>query len=180
MIKILAARFSEEDIPEILENVLNTWTGGNAYADASKIGSVIEKLTKYLPFYVKKSPTSTLYRFVSISTRLLKKVQKGEKEAILRNRRYSSWTYNLDAAKDLAEANILDIINEGYTPIILRRTFSSDQILLNINEAYEFLGRQDPHEDENEIIVKNANKDYKFTSKDIYLYWYKGLWKIFR
>lgn len=191
MNKILALRISEEDVPELLEGALDGWSEGDKYARVSKWGELIDRLTKYLPSYVKQSPTNTLYRFVAISSTLLKQVKLGRKQAILRNRKYSSWTYDLQAAKHLGELmyrykfhnvnkiNHIEVKRTELTAVILKRTFSNDQILLNLNEAYEYLGQQSSHEDEFEIIVKNANKDYKFTAEDIYLYAEDGKWKNF-
>lgn len=75
--------------------------------------------------------------------------------------------------------------------VILKRTFPKDQIMLNVSNALQFVeieekGRpMDPfhnihyYEDQKEIIVKNASKDFKFTAKDIYLYREGKQWKLF-
>jgi DUF2075 family protein len=142
-------------------------SGHQNYKLAIETGKTIEALSKYLPERLKKSPTTTLYRFVEISLPLFKKVRRNKKQAVLRNRKYSSWSYSLNDVKEFGED--LGVYEPDYVGVILKRTFSDNQILLNIPEYLDFFPNLSKStEREKEIIVKNASKDFRFTIKDIH------------
>ena len=96
-------------------------------------------LSSKIPKQFLKSPSLTLYRAVIISDKLLDKVHKG-KDIVLKNRRYSSWCYTLKAAKEYIE-NSLDII-EGGAIVILRKKFTKEEILLNVEALGLFLAER--------------------------------------
>jgi hypothetical protein len=166
----IPADTTEQSVKSALESVLAPWleTGSANYKLAIELGTTIEKISKYLPEKLKKSPSNTLYRFVEISTSLIEKVERNEKQAILRNRKYSSWSYSLEAVKKFGD--MIGSHVSQYTGVILKRTFSDNQILLNVPECLKLLPNlDDTSEWEKEIIVKNALKDFKFTASDIHL-----------
>lgn len=157
------------ELKKKLTEILSGWleAGGGDYPFAVEVGTSIEKLSKYLPKELKTSPTNTLYRFVEISLPLLQKVKRDEKQAILRNRRYSSWSFSLDSVKKFGTDSGSHV--DRYAGVILQRMFSNDQILLNIHACFKYLPKLDKTSEwEKEILVKNSSKDFKFTAKDLY------------
>lgn len=97
-----------------------------------------------------------------------RRLKKG-KPLILRNRRYSSWTYDLNAAKDFGNYKFSDYwVSSGYVLIILRRHFQDNEILLNIVKAIPTPTSEMRRE--KEIIVKNVNENFTFKPKEIILY----------
>jgi hypothetical protein len=171
LIEKLNSNVIAESTKEQLSEALDAWTEGDPeYVNVVKWGLIIEGLLKHLPKDLRRPLTNTLYRFVKISTSLLLKVLKEQKEAILQNRKYSSWTTDIQTAKNLGELNSVEPDPE-HSAIILKRAFSPNEILLDVNKAFDFVGGQPPYENENEIIIRNMSKDLKLTAKDIYLYY---------
>lgn len=163
----------------ILENArlaLSNWVREDNYTKAVKAGAILERSLSALPEDVKQSPSNTLYRALLVQPKMWTKIKQG-KPLILKNRKYSSWTYDLKAAKEFANRKDTMIA----TAVILRRTFKDENILLNVIPAVKFLHIKSNYyiAKEKEIIVKNVQKDFTFKPSEIYLHEGLGGWKYF-
>lgn len=162
-----------------ITEALKVWIDASNYNKTTYAGKLLERLRSYIPEEFFKSPSNTLYRAVSITPKALEKLKRGE-PVVLKNRRYSSWTYDPQAA--LAFGNTQ--LRGGTNPIVvLKKMFSSNEIFLNVYEFGLYLAdrlKVYRHilDDEKEIAVKSASKDFKFTKNDIYRYLPgKGKWR---
>jgi hypothetical protein len=173
------AKNARKRMDKIADLVFN-WTGLSAfnYQEAVKWGQKLEALVPYMPPVALQFPKNTLYRLVKVKKSAFDKALKG-KPLILKNRKYSSWTYSIQAAKDFSDDVAL---HPDEVFVILRRTFTNSEMLLNVRELIKYLAKTEGYfEDEDlfsvqaymqekEIIVKNIKNDFKFTLKDIYKY----------
>jgi hypothetical protein len=156
-----------------LTTAFENWVIGDNYTRAVKWGRQLDRLRPYMPEEAKNSPTHKLFRLIIVKQSTLDKVLNNEKPLMLKNRKYSSWTPSTRAANRFTKYRDLDS-NQAY--VILQKTFSDDEIIVNIPELMRYLhqkGKIDSYEyieDEQEIIVKRIH-DYEFTIKNI------GLWK---
>lgn len=179
--------YQNEELTEKVASALSEWLEGHNYDKAVKYGKMLDKLASQIPDKFKKSPTNTLYRLVMVKKAFFEKIKKGA-PLILRNRKYSSWSYNLKSTmyvKDLTEK-----LAKDYVMVVLQRKFSDNQILINVAPLVDFLSDYfidnwttlDMVKAEKEIIVKNSSDDFKFKPEEIYAYklepdgtWYEGL-----
>lgn len=167
---------NSKPILEKLTNAFLGWVVTNYdYNIAKQAGVRLERLMRYVPSKIKRSPVNTLYRAIIIKESLLNKVLKKNKYFILKNRKYSSWTYDLKAAKRFAEDFLM---SKDYCFVILRKTFKPDEMIVNIPELRRYLYHEKMLEGndysyvyrEKEIIVKIAGNDHRFTIDNIELY----------
>ena len=163
----------EERILERMYQVFHFWMGGGNYEKTVKWGQLLDKLTPYMPPSVKSSPKTTLFRLIAIDQAAFNRMRKG-KPLILDNRMYSSWTTSAKAAMNFAVGFNRE---PNQVLVILKKTFDKKDILVNIEELQRFLlAKGKPVQqysdavDEKEIIVRNAHKDYQFTTKNISRY----------
>jgi hypothetical protein len=161
-------------------------------------GARLEKYSANLPIEFKRAPSNLLYRCILVSDSLLEKVKTQDKPLVLRNRKYSSWTYDLQAAKNFSEAAQHYLTTFEKTFIILRKSFPSNQIILNIEAFGRYLGEQsiDTQKQfrgierfyvaihvaqiEKEIAVKNISSDFTFVKHNILFYKQDNQWKPFK
>jgi hypothetical protein len=163
--KIIAHQFE-------IKSELEGWLYADNYKQAIKHAERLEHLTKYLPEECKRSPSNILYRCVMVNKSLLDKVVEGKKShLVLRNRLYSSWTYDEEAAHKFGSSIHPDIYkNNSRILVMLKRTFSKDEIMLAVLPAVYAVGIGTTIvKEEKEIIVKNIKKDFKFKPEEIYL-----------
>lgn len=153
---------------------LERWVEDSNYEKAVRTGKTLETLTPHIPKQLLKSPSSVLYRAIIVPNTLLKKVRNG-KDIVLKNRRYSSWCYTLEAAKEYVE-NSLDTLEMDTTIVILRKKFPKENILLNVEALGLFLAERglytrdtDLLEREQEIIVKQDGV-FVIHPTEVYLY----------
>jgi len=138
------------------------------------IGEQLDKVIKVLkqkediPENVIKSPSNTLYRAVLVALNVFKK----EKPLKLKNRKYSSWTYDLEAAKEYGDKAFIRARDKrDFVLVILKRKFLNEEIMLNIPEACRWVDFPSHlATEEKEIIVKNVNKNFLFQVGEIILY----------
>lgn len=161
-------------IAEIKE-AYEKWVDGDNYARAVKWGRQLDRLKRYMPEQALQFPTNRLFRLIIVKQNVLDKVLRKEKPLILKNRKYSSWTTSARAAAKFTEKRYLSD-DEAY--VILQKTFTPDEMLVNIPELMRFLNKQgtgvdlyDYILDEQEVVVRNIKNDYKFGIENI------GLWK---
>lgn len=162
-------------------NTLELWLDGDNYNKAVKYGRKLDRLAKYLPHKLKINSYNLLYRGVFVKEKALQKCLEKEKPLVLKNRKYSSWTANIDTTR-----YILNSINseEDEHGVILQRKFETNAALLDVPETLDFLVQKlekrfyqkkveelaDLYSPEQEIIIKNGTDNFKFTIKDIYAY----------
>lgn len=157
------------------------WLEGDNYKKAAVYGRRLNRFRKYFPPEVVHVPSLTLYRLIKVRNTAFDKCLKDSKPLILKDRRYSSWTWDLENAQDFA-GNDLD-----YTNIIFAKTFSPDDIVANIPALFNFLSEEIDQQPpavrepipkgllniakrEYEAVVRNSSDDYKVTAKDILEY----------
>lgn len=166
---------SDTDLKQQLRFILDAWIGVGGEPIAIKlIGEDLDKLlTEYkkdLPSEILKSPSNTLYRVILVGKKQYAKAKKGE-FLELKNRPYSSWTYDVNAAKSFSTDPALSRrFTKDYVMVILRRTFSDNEILLNVPQAAKFANMRRPFIPvEKEIIVHNIHNNFIFKPQEIYL-----------
>lgn len=168
---------SIERIDELRQTIID-WLQGSTYTKTLKIGKKIEKLISYMPSKVQKSPTNTLFRVMLVKEPLFEKLLTQNKPLILKNRKYSSWTYDFKGIKGLGTIKYIEK-GKGFIPVVFQKTFEDNEILLNLTATLKYLqkwGRDLPFEYEHtlnierEIIVKNSGDIFKFTCDNIYAY----------
>lgn len=161
-----------------LKNLLNKWVNTADNDAAQKIGPEFEKYYKTLPRSVRVSPSNTLYRVVLVSTGAFRACQLSGKLLVLENRKYSSWTYSINAAYKFAEKRWPD---KDQVLVILRRVFKSVEIFINVVAFADYVDPNWATDSDNsyfaemimreqEIIVKNARKTFRFKRDEIYEY----------
>jgi hypothetical protein len=154
-----------------LVHALNAWLLGDNYEKTLKIGKQLDSLQSSLPADVLIPPSYTLYRCIKVEQKAFEKAKKG-KVLTLKNRKYSSWTYDLYAAKKFGTTHSR---SESEVLVILRKKFSKSEILLDVSKAAKLVPfysslPQELIKDEKEIIVRSAIKDIKLKPENIYLY----------
>lgn len=155
--------FSKEDIGKALK----AWMEGNNYSKAVKWSRMLDKFIHYLPPKVREVPANIiLYRGIHVAKTAFEKLTERDKPLVLKNRKYSSWTADIRIAKDFAS-----MPSSSKIGVVLGHKFLKEDLLLDVQKVFKYLGLEDQiNQEEKEIIVKNGNKDYKFTPKDIVLY----------
>lgn len=161
---------NEESPYDKIAAVLQNWIEGDTYAKTSKWGRRLEDLKAFMPPEALTLSSNTLYRGIRVKKQAFDKLLTRGKPLILKNRRYSSWTPEIKLAKHFAERSSNDEVG-----VVFRRTFSSDEIVVNVMKLQHILDMQELEEAFGrkrwpEIIIKNINNDYRFTLKDIYAY----------
>lgn len=152
-----------------IEEALWAWMQHSSYSQSGKLGAALYRYKDEIPKEFKQSPNNTLYRVIGVSNELFNKVLTGNKKTLmLKNRTYSSWTYDLAEAKVFGKKQVRS--HPELTPVLFRKKFSGAQIFLNVTKLAQFLNIKSQLWHEKEIIVRNVLKDFTFTPKDIYLY----------
>lgn len=152
--------------------LVSEWVGTADNDQAQKIGPAFERIRGDLPRFIKTSPSNTLYRVVLVSEEAFEKTLKG-KPLTLKNRMYSSWTYSINAAYKFATRRLPE---PDQVLVILYRIFQPSEIFINIIALADYAGIdwEDPQGQmimqEQEIIVKNLHKTFKFKPSEIYQY----------
>lgn len=165
---------------------MKKWLDGDNYEKAFKLGERLKRFVQDLPPEVKKSPSNTLYRCLAVGVKSIQNIRKGV-PLTLKNRKYSSWTYDVEAAKNFGDqlSSESELQRKGLRVIILKKYFSDDKILLNVEKATQLFltegdyGYLDTAETEKEIIVENVQGEFKFSLENIYLYRVNGIWKAY-
>lgn len=155
---------STNDITQVLEQ----WAIGGNYSKAVKWGQMLDKAVHFLPPEALGLPDQAikLYRGVHVDETAFQKLLEKDKPLILKNRKYSSWSADFNVAKSFAS-----FPSQNKVGVVIKRTFPKKDLLLNVQQLAKYLRIKDKVDsDENEVIVKNGNKDYKFTLKDIALF----------
>jgi hypothetical protein len=154
-----------------IADALSNWIYSSNFEKSSKYGGRLYRYRQYIPENLKQSPSNTLFRAMEIDQSLFDKIISGQKKYIeLKNRMYSSWSYNLLATKAFGESFEYEAAQKKQIIIILRKTFTPNQIFLNIEKAARYFGVKSTYsEDEFEIIIRTS-QNFKFIFKDIYSY----------
>lgn len=158
---------------DALLNAVRGWMFEATYDTSAEYGRLLYKATEYFP-KLRRSPSSTLYRCIAVSNPLLVKTQLKGKMLVLKHRTYSSWTYSLNAAKRFGSKRISQI-DPSLIPIIIRKKFSDENIVCNIEAAGVLLEKYSTFKsilfkEEKEIVVRNPQNNFVFKPTDIYLY----------
>lgn len=167
---------SKANFKQQLRFILDAWIDVSREPIAIKLlGEDLDKLLttykKDFPSEIFKSPSNTLYRAILVNKKAYLKAHEG-KPLILNNRPYSSWTYDVDAAESFGyNTQFTKKFTKDYVLVILKKTFSDNEILLNVEKATKFAGiiNRPFIEAEKEIIVKNVNNNFMFKPQEIYL-----------
>jgi hypothetical protein len=158
---------SETYFFKIMRQMLQKWVDADNYSKAVKWGQMLDKMMQHLPAEIREMPENImLYRGVRVNGVAFDKLLQYDKPLILKNRKYSSWTTDLEVAKSFGGG----IIPKGLTGVILGRQFQKQVLLLDVNRVAEYLHIANELMQEHEIIVKNSNVNYKFMLKDIIMY----------
>lgn len=166
---------------DAISYALEQWTLGYEYSKAVKYAKQLDKLSSYLPKKFYKAPR-LLYRAILVAPKAFERIKQG-KPLILKNRKYSSWTTNITAAQHFADNSEN---SKNYIRVVLRKTFTPDEILLNIEKLgmylYEYNKFKYPRmlQEEQEVLIKNPIVNFRFTPENIYKYSEKHYkWKKF-
>lgn len=148
---------------------LKNWVNAIDSDRMQKIGKILDENTKYLPKYTDEVPL-TLYRAVLVEKPLLDKVRNKNKPLVLHINKYSSWTLDQEKA-----GGLVDVIEDpNLTPVILKKTFKPEDIMLNVEEAAQDLGIKETTlynaYNEKEVIIKTNKKTFTFDLSDVLKY----------
>lgn len=154
-----------------LRKVLEKWVSRDNYSKATEYGKMLDKLVHYLPTKIQEVPENVpLYRGVVVQEeafdKLFDKLLSRNKPLTLKGREYSSWTIKPRVAEYFGLPMSWGI------GVVLTRKFSKQALLLDVNKVAAYLDMQLGRKwAESEIIVKNSNIDYKFTIKEVMMYY---------
>jgi hypothetical protein len=176
--EILNQSGSFENLNKLVE-LIETWIKSSNHEKAEELGEQLEKFIPEMPSEALEVPSTTLFRVVKVKSDAFDKLLEEDKPLILKNRKYSSWTYSAEAVEQFAEENLRYKPDE--VQVILRKVFKPNEIFINVVSLMEYLLSSDliPSienyvQDEKEVIVKNAYNDFTFTLRDIALYQRSG------
>lgn len=161
-------------VQDELASTLTLWVDADTPEQLKKaaaaLGRVVEARRDELPPELFKTPSNTLYRAILVARSMYNKVRGGE-PLVLKDREYSSWTYDVNAAKKFGNGPVVSKkFKPDYVLFILKRTFTDDEVFLNVVEAakYANVGRS-YLELEKEIIVRNRGQNYTFRPEEVHL-----------
>lgn len=163
-----------------ISDALSNWIYSSNFEKSSKYGGQLYKYRNYIPEDLKQSPSDKLYRVIEIDQSLFDKIQSGQKKYIeLKDRMYSSWSYNLLATKAFGDTFGYEALQNKRIVVILQNVFTPDQIFLNVEKAANYFGIKSVYSKEEFEIIVRTSKSFKFTFKNIhsYLDYRKGFWK---
>jgi hypothetical protein len=153
---------------QTIVDLLDAWIHSDNYQKANKLGKQLDVLIKDIPPECRKVSSNVLYRGIAVDTSLLQKIKEGEKHSLfLENRKYSSWSYDLNAVKQFAKWMR---VPEEKTYVILKCAFSQSSILLNVYSFMEYTAQHYPQNilfdsdtieiatEKQEVIIKTSSK----------------------
>ena len=151
------------------KQLVRRWVDADTPQELEQVGELIERARELGVFPAKalRSPSNTLFRAILVEKTLF---EKG-RPLTLKNKKYSSWTYDLEAAKVFGDRQFYWKSREfpdQYVLVILKRKFQNSDILLDI-----LMAAPEPTSTmykEKEIIIKNQNKELIFSPNEIALY----------
>lgn len=165
----------EGHLDEFVE-LLDAWLYEDDPKEANQIGEQMSSLIQYVPSECKVAPP-ILYRAIAISNSLLHKIKNEERSSIiLKNRKYSSWTYNEGSAMSFAFHMQPP---KRATNVILKKRIPPSSILLNVYKFIRYMSKKatTPIFDtetrsvafqEKEIIVQTSST-FEIKPQDIYI-----------
>lgn len=160
---------------DILSLAVKRWILEATVDTAPELGRQLYKATSYFP-ELRQSPSNTLYRCIAVAKPLFEDAQIKGKSLVLKRRTYSSWTYDLDAAKQFGKNKSKRIDLNNLILVIFKKTFSPENIACNLEATGSYLHKQGKLQGttlfrkEKEIVVRNPQNNFIFKLRNIYMY----------
>lgn len=165
---------------DTIRNLVDIWMAYENYESAEDAAEQLAQYYRIIPDEFKKAPEAVgniFYRATAIRQSLFDKIQNGEdRPLILRNRKYTSWTWDLIAAEDFGREKSEKVHDAAI--VIFQKEFP--KIFLNVTALNRYFSLRRGLFGEKEVIIRSQYKDLELTPKDIYSYLHANEWFRFK